>query len=292
MSTLRTFIKRHPVPAYYALTFTISWGGFFLVSGPGRLSAANWQADPRFLFAVLVTLAGPSVSGLLLTGLVCGRAGFRELRARLLRWRAGAGWYALALLTAPLLTTATLLALSLRAPEFRPGIFVAGNLASLLLTGVASALMVAFLEELGWTGFAIPQLRRRHGALATGLIAGLLWGAWHFPMFWEGDTFSGALPLALLLVRLFAWLPAYRVLMVWAYDRTGSLPVVMLMHASLAATQLILLPVALSEVSTLTSTLVWAAALWLVVAAVAVAGGLKPGARHRGRRAPARGLSW
>lgn len=39
-------------------------------------------------------------------------------------------------------------------------------------------------------------------------------------------------------------LPAYRVLMVWVYDRTGSLPVVMLMHASLSASTLILQPLA------------------------------------------------
>jgi membrane protease YdiL (CAAX protease family) len=31
-------------------------------------------------------------------------------------------------------------------------------------------------------------------------------------------------------VLLFSWLPPYRVLMVWVYDRTRSLLVVMLMH--------------------------------------------------------------
>ena len=35
-------------------------------------------------------------------------------------------------------------------------------------------------EELGWTGFATPTLRRRNRVLATGLIVGVLWGAWHF----------------------------------------------------------------------------------------------------------------
>jgi hypothetical protein len=49
---------------------------------------------------VLSLMAGPSLTGLLLTGLVSGRAGLRDLRARLLRWRGGARWYAVALLTA------------------------------------------------------------------------------------------------------------------------------------------------------------------------------------------------
>ena len=91
--------------------------------------------------------------------------------------------------------------------------------------------------------------------------------------FWESGSFSGALPLALLLVRLFSWLPAYRVLMVWVYDRTGSLLVAILMHASLVASHLILLPLPVSAVPLLTSILGWAAALWVVVAVVAVANG-------------------
>lgn len=127
-------------------------------------------------------------------------------------------------------------------------------------------LIVGIFEELGWTGFAIPRMRQRSGVLETGLLVGLLWGAWHFIMFWEPDSFSGALPLTVLLVKLFSWLPAYRVLMVWVYDRTGSLLVAMLMHGSLTATQLILMPVSASGMTLLTSILAWAAALWIVVA--------------------------
>ncbi len=46
----------------------------------------------------------------------------------------------------------------------------------------------------------MPRLRLRYGVLATGLIVGVLWGAWHFlVMLWVSGTYSGALPLALLL---------------------------------------------------------------------------------------------
>ena len=38
-----------------------------------------------------------------MTGLVYGRAGLRDLLTRMTRWRVGARWYAVALLTAPLL---------------------------------------------------------------------------------------------------------------------------------------------------------------------------------------------
>ena len=134
------------------------------------------------------------------------------------------------------------LALSLLSNEFLPAVFMTNDKAPLLVSGLAAGLLVGIFEELGWTGFAIPRMRRRYGALGPGLLVGVLWGAWHFIMFWEPGSFSGAFPLALLLVKLFSWLPAYRVLMVWVYDRTGSLLLAMLMHGSLTATQLILMP--------------------------------------------------
>jgi membrane protease YdiL (CAAX protease family) len=272
MTTIKAFIKKHPVLTYFALTFAISWGGILMVIGPGGILGTKEVSEGLMPFVYLATLLGPSLAGILLTGLVDGRAGFRELLSRLLRWRVGARWYAVALLTAPLLITATLFVLSLTSPVFLPQILTTDDKVSLLLTGIVMGLVVGFFEELGWTGFAVPRLRLRYGGLTTGLIVGLLWGAWHFPLFSGSVSSSGALPPALYLsVLLFSFLPAYRVLMVWVYDRTGSLLVVMLMHAPLAASQLILIPLAITGVQVVTYDLVFAAALWVFVAAVAVA---------------------
>jgi membrane protease YdiL (CAAX protease family) len=261
-----TTIKRHPVLAYFVLTFAISWGCVLMVVGPGGIPIPTEQLETVGPLVYMAALAGPSVAGLLLTGLVAGWAGFRELLSRLLR-RAGARWVIVALLATPLLATALLLALSLFSPEFLPAIFAADDKATLLLTGIAVGLMVGIFEEIGWTGFVIPRLRRHYGVLTTGLIVGVLWGAWHFILFWQSGSFSGALPLVLLLGQLFSWLPAYRVLMVWVYDRTGSLLVVMLMHASLVVTTAgTLVPLTLAGMALLTWILAWAAALWVVVA--------------------------
>jgi len=265
---ISSFIRRHPVLTYFALTFALSWGSWLLFTG-----GAPMRSDPRFMFIVLAAPVAPAIAGLLMTGLTAGRGGFRELLTRLFRWRVQARWYGVALLPAPLVAiiTAVLLALSLRSPEFLPTIFTTADPVGLLLPGVIGGLLVGLCEELGWTGFAIPGLRLRYGGLATGLLVGVVWGAWHAPLFSRSNSFAGPLPLALLLLQLFSWLPAYRVLMVWAYDRTGSLLIAMLMHVSLAATSIVFSPPAMSDMQSLTSIVVSAATWWLLVAAVAVA---------------------
>jgi uncharacterized protein len=181
-----------------------------VAGGPGGISANSEASEMQVTFLYPALIVGPSVAGILLTVLLYGGAGLRELRSWLFKWRVGARWYAAALLTAPLSVTAALLALSLTSTEYLPGILTTSDKATLLLIGIFVGLMVGIFEELGWTGFAIPRMRLRYGVLITGLIVGLVWGAWHFlPFFWGSGTTSGVVPVTLfLLVLLFTWLPA------------------------------------------------------------------------------------
>ena len=264
-------MKRHPVLIYFALVFVISWGGAFLLLGPGGLPLKAEEFARQGALLYVAILAGPFVAGLLLTGLVDGRPGLRDVLTRLRRWRVGARWYVVALLPA-LAMTATALLLSLVSSDFRPALLDAPDKAGIVLAALGPALMVGALEEIGWTGFAVPHLRARHSILASGLMVGVVWGAWHFPLFWERDSFSATLPFAILLTRLFSWLPPFRVLLVWVHDRTRSLPLVMLMHAVVSFVSIALQPgAALTGGRLLTSLLATPAIMWLLVAAVGMA---------------------
>jgi membrane protease YdiL (CAAX protease family) len=183
-------------------------------------------------------------------------------------------WYAVALLVAPMVTILTMLALSLTSQAFLPAIVTAEDKASILLSGFAVGLIVPVFEELGWTGFATPRLRLRHGVLGTGLIMGLLWGAWHLPLFAGSAATSGGIPPALFMaVMLFAWLVPYRVLMVWVYDRTQSLLLAMLMHLPIVVGALVLGSEAISGEQMFLSLVANGAGYWLLVGAVALANG-------------------
>jgi membrane protease YdiL (CAAX protease family) len=278
MKIIKAFIWSHPLLSFFALTFAISWGGVFIVAGgPGGISANSAASEMQVTFLYPALIVGPSVAGILLTALLNGRAGFRELLSRLLRWRVAARWWAVALLTAPLSVTAALLALSLSSTEFLPTILTTSDLASLLLIGIVAGLMVGIFEELGWTGFAIPTLlrRMRYGVLSTGLIVGVVWGAWHLLVNgWSSGSASGEPALVSFLVDAFLFLVAFRVLMVWVYDRTESLLVAILMHMSLVFTVNVINPfgpLKMAGVSLLTFDLIWAVVLCVVIGAVAVA---------------------
>ena len=167
-------------------------------------------------------VAGPSIAGVLLTGLPTevgptpARISTAAMAGRRSLVRGGAP-------DRPTREGRDSVRLVPRLPEFRPDFLTSDNKLSIVVTGIVLGLMVGFFEELGWTGFAQPRLRQRHGVVTTGLVMGLLWGAWHFPMFAGTTDPTGTLPAALVVaVLLFAWLPPYRVLMVWVYERTES----------------------------------------------------------------------
>jgi membrane protease YdiL (CAAX protease family) len=131
------------------------------------------------------------------------------------------------------------------------------------------------LEETGWTGFAVPRLRQRHSIVSTGFVVGIFWGIWHFMIaFWASNYLGGAQSWIMFVSGFLAFyliaLPAYRVLLVWVFDRTGgNLPVIMLMHAFLSASTLIFQPSA-AGATALIWNLVLGTVLLVVVALVAL----------------------
>ncbi len=283
MKTIVSSIKRHPILSYYILTFTISWGLVLIMIAKNGMPATMAQLDTQLPVAIVAMLGGPSIAGILMIGFVSGKAGFRELQSRLLKWRVGIGWYVLAILRGPAVLMSTPLALWLTSPVYSPNIIFSGLKTSLIVMAVVSALVTGFCEELGWTGFVVPRFRLRYGFLATGLIMGVIWGLWHvLPNdIWALRTYQGNLSPALTATLigisfLFGQLPAFRVLLVWVYDRTGSLPVVMLAHAGLSAASIIYGSLAIPGILAFVYGLLMPPiAVWIIIAVITSANGEK-----------------
>ena len=95
MPSITRVFRNHAAPAYFALTFAISWAGVLLViagSGPMPLPGTSPTGDPRFVYALIAMLAGPCLSGLLLTAVLHGRKGLHAYLRRAVTWRVSGRW--------------------------------------------------------------------------------------------------------------------------------------------------------------------------------------------------------
>ena len=206
MEKISTFINKHAAAIYFVLTFIITWGSIFLVVGSIGFPISKEQIETAGPMVYVGMLLGPSIAGIVMIALTEGRAGFRSLFSRLGKWRVGIRWYLIALLLVPVIVFTILFLLSWSNAEYLPAIIHTENKTSLLMTAVIMGLAVGFFEELGWTGFVVPRLRQRFSLLVSGLIVGVLWGAWHYPPFSASGADSGnlhpAFYIAVLLLRL------------------------------------------------------------------------------------------
>lgn len=234
---MRSIMSRHPILAYLGLTFVLSWGAVLAITG-GRPVAAGQAAQVG-----VGVLLGPSVAGLVMTWVTSGRQGLRDLYARLLRWRVRAGYVAFAVLACPLITLAVVWAMGLHSPDVAAPLLVTQHPWTLVASAIVAGLVVSLLEEVGWTGFAVPRMLRGHGTVRVGVSLGVVWGLWHAVLFWQPETFSGGLPFLLFVSQLFANLLALRVIMVWLYQRTRSLGVIVVLHAAVVTSLILFEPV-------------------------------------------------
>jgi len=256
----RRLVQRYPISSYFILAYLISWGGSFAIGGPKFLRGEPLNAEDALNMG-LPMLAGPFIAGILLTGLVDGKAGLRNLFSRMLKWRVGLRWYAAALLVFPALILAVLWPLAaFVSPDFAPA-FVA--------FGVLGGLLAGIFEEIGWTGFAYPRMETKLGMLRATIYLALLHGLWHAMagyLFEAGPYGVYWLPrfIAMWIVAMMAM----RVLLVWIYSGTGSLLLAQLTHASSTGFLLILSPSPISPANETLWFAVYAVVLWIPAAIV------------------------
>lgn len=255
----RRALLRNPVVQFVALAYGFSWA--FWLAGlalyPPGLPAA--ERAPGTVFSILGTF-GPFVAAFLVTA----RAGTgSRLRARLVHWRVAPRWYLVAV-GLPIAVVAVAYALH-RVLGGAP--FVVHRTPSLRQV-VVLFLLTLFVgggnEEPGWRGVLLPALESRFGALPGTLVLAVVWAGWHLPAFLDPSSVQSALPVGAWLVAV----AASAVLLTTLYNRTASIPVVAIFHASFNVTAVL----ALSALPTASVTrFYWlGAALYLVAAAFVI----------------------
>jgi len=260
LSKRENFVARHPVSAYFALTFSVSWLAALAVAAPHLLRN---EPIPKFagLMMFPAMLLGPCAVGILLTRVIEGTAGLRDLFSRMRRVRIPLRWYA-ALLIPPVLVLTVLSCMkTFVSPDFAPNRF---------FIGISFGLVAGFFEEIGWMGYAFPRMRGKDNALAPAILLGLLWGIWHIPVidYLGTSTPHGAYWFPFFLAFTAA-MTAMRILMAWIYSHTNSVFLAQLLHASSTGSLVIFSPPRVTAAQESLWYAVYAAALWLLVVIIA-----------------------
>jgi membrane protease YdiL (CAAX protease family) len=220
-SRLSGLIRRHPLASFFVLAYAISW----LLWLPLLASGDSSPSGLGLLLLLLGSLV-PSTVAILLVAKLHGGAGVRKLLRRLLIWRVGVGWWVAIVLVSTLGIGAVGLSVLFGGQSPDVTVTVPG----------AVALFVLFLfpgsaggEEIGWRGFALPELQAARSALRASLVLGVVWGVWHLPLYLLGTEIR---PLSLFAPWVVLTVAA-SVIYTWIYNGTGgSLLLVVLFHAA------------------------------------------------------------
>jgi len=217
---------RSSLPASLFLFFTVAFALMWLLF----LAVAFIPipaGSPLGRGLILLGAFAPALAAVAVTFRTEGRTGVITLLRRIVQWRVSAKYYVFALgfMVAIKLTAALIYRASTSSwPRF--------DTSHSYLIPVAIAFSTPFQagEEIGWRGYALPQLAQRFGFGNASVLLGAIWGVWHLPQFFirDADSYQQSFLVFVLQVT------AMSVVFAWLYLRTeGSLLLTMLLHASI-----------------------------------------------------------
>ena len=229
---LSAFIRSHQLTSYFILAFLGAW----LVFIPLNLAQNGFGVLPFSLpltpLLALATFTGPTFATLVMVGITDGHSGIKSLFQRYTFRRVGLFWLFVALF-GPLMAFLTTSIIELRSVSIAATQQIIVTILSLYPVYIVLGLITGPLgEEVGWRGFALPKLQEKMGPVWGSLCLGVLWAAWHFPLFFL-PAWSGGLSVSLLALAYFTWVIPFTVIMTWVYNNTrGNLLIMTLLHAA------------------------------------------------------------
>jgi uncharacterized protein len=187
------------------LFFCIAFGFTWVMWG-ARL--AFWTGEGSDVFPPLlklldtVGLFGPFVGAVLVTLYFSGVGGLRRFFRDAFRWRIHPIWVLLPLLAGGAIFAAAMLLQSL--VEGKP-FSVSFQVPAAGFIVVFNQLWVMVGEETGWRGFALPRMLEKMGALGAALSIGVIWAAWHLPLFMLPGSNQYGSPFATYMLAMMGW---------------------------------------------------------------------------------------
>jgi membrane protease YdiL (CAAX protease family) len=202
-------------PTRTAVVFTILALGFSLLywlavvlSKSGALPFSMEHADfarkslPGTIIWLLFDNFGPTLAAIIAVASCRGRSALADLGRSIVRWRVPGRLYVLAWFGLLINTGVVIAGYATHTLRFDPSAFTVVKF--VLLYFVMIAFDGPLGEEIGWRGVLLPNLMERVRPLPAALIVGVIWYAWHVPLYAAEGRMSTAFDHAFFLYTCIA----------------------------------------------------------------------------------------
>lgn len=169
---MNNIVKKFPAISQFIFALTLGTCVVILV---------NEELIPKSL--MILGALSASIAGVVLTAIVTGKSGLRQLFDRIIIWRINIGWWAFAVFAVLIVVVLGMLSNAFFNLDILDLTRIFNGLDSIVPVFVMIMIMGGLGEELGWRGFMLPRLQTRYNALVSSIIVGVLHGLWHVPMF-------------------------------------------------------------------------------------------------------------
>ena len=139
-------------------------------------------------------------------------------------------WLLYSILTPIILITTSTLILTYFGSSYIPNGYSISSLVLLTFTSIIGCIG----EEIGWRGFLLPQLNKEKSLLASSILTGIFWGAWHFGKI----SLYGIVGYLLFIILI----SEFSIIMSWIYANTNkNLFLMIVFHLSINLTSIAVL---------------------------------------------------
>ena len=219
-----SFFDRHAFWSFVGLAYLWSWCFWGIAAfAPGTVGQVAHYAGgfgPLVGAMAVVRLTGGSVLGWF---------------SGLFKWHLNPLWYLFAL-GFPVLLIALISLAYLALGHPLDYSLIPDRMAAYVPTFVFLAAIGGGNEEPGWRGFGLPALQRNFSPMRSTLTLGAVWAIWHLPLL-AGDpkVMDGSIALSALAITVgvtFLSITTHAFWYTWLINRTGSVLLCILLHAS------------------------------------------------------------
>lgn len=204
---MKDFIRKYSLTSFYSMTLIISL----------LLLTLHFIFPTVGKYSVSFTQLGPALAVVFIALVLKDKTCIVDIKNHLYFDRSIAKWLVPAIAIPSICIAVSGFILSYYRIDFIPW---DGN-AMFYVLNIVAMLIGCAAEEIGWRGYLLPKLQKRHSPLISSIIVGALWGVWHL------SFIGGILGFILYIVTIIEM----SVLMTFVFNKTnGNLLLMIVWH--------------------------------------------------------------